>query len=127
MRVKKTVVIMLLAPTVLLAVPTRKVEIVAQVPLVAQVDSPSELDLAPGETRLVRIRVACNQAWLLTVRTDNPQIASSARHVGAAGGMTAPGHTFDMSLTCSHDAKGLQHAVLITQLMSGPIVVGLPH
>ncbi len=123
---KKLVVILWFAPTVLLAETTRKIEIVAQVPVVAQVDSPSELDLAPGETRTVTVRVACNQPWLLTVQAENPQIMASARHVGAAGGMSSSGHTFVVSLTCSADARGPQHTKLFTRLMSGPLVAGLP-
>jgi hypothetical protein len=127
MQGRNFIVILLFAPTVLLAEATRRVEIVAQVPLVAQVDSPGEMDLSPGETRLVTIRVACNQPWLLSVQTDNPQVATSARHVGAAGGMSASGHTFTVSLTCAAGANGPQHAALVTRLMSGAIVAGLPH
>ena len=123
---RKFIVILVCAPAVLLAEATRKVEIVAQVPLVAQVDSPGELDLSPGETRLVTIRVACNQPWLLSVQTDNPQVATSARHVGTAGGLSASGHTFVVSLTCAAGANGPQHAAVVTRLMSGAIVSGVP-
>ena len=84
------------------------------------------MDLDPGETRLITIRVACNQPWLLAVQADNPQIATSARHVGAAGGMASAGHTFTVALTCSSTAHGAQHATLATRLMSGPLVTGLP-
>ena len=120
------VVVLSLAPTVLLAESARKVEVVAQVPVVAQVDSPSEVDLEPGETRFITIRVACNQPWMLAVQADNPQIATSARHVGSAGGMSSDGHTFTVALTCLSAARGTQHTKLATRLLSGPLVTGLP-
>ena len=124
---KTSIVVLLLAPSALYAAAARRVDIVAQVPMVAQVESPAALELAPGETRSVTLRVACNQPWLLSVRTDNPMIRSTSRHCGSAGGMAASGHTFTIELTCAPEANGPQRTTLATQLISGPLVAGLPH
>lgn len=120
-------VLFLLAPGVLLAGATRRVDVAAQVPVVAQVESPSTLELAPGETRMVTIRVACNQPWLLTLQTDNPQIRTARRYAGSAGGMAAAGNTFAITLTCAPEALGLQRTTLATRLVTGPLVAVLPH
>ncbi len=123
---KKIVFVLLLAPTLLQAESAHKIKVVAEVPLVAQVDSPpSVVGLAPGETRLVTIRVACNQAWLLEVQTDNPQVRVEGRFAGHAGGMAAPGHTFTVALSCAAGAAGPQVAQLTTRLASGPLAAGL--
>jgi hypothetical protein len=127
MPAKPIVVVLLIAPTVLLATPAKKVEVVADVPLVAQVDSPATVELLPGETRLVTLRIACNQPWLVAVQTDNPQIRATGQHAGNAGGMAARGHTFLVTLTCSPDAVGPQRTTLATRLVSGPLAAGLTH
>jgi hypothetical protein len=118
-------VLILCTAKALSSAPARRVEIVAAVPLVARIEAPSEIALAPGETRTVTIRVACNQSWLVTLHTDNPHIRPSSRRVGSPGGMSAAGHDFTMLLTCSATAPGPQHAHLATQLVSGSIVAGL--
>ena len=120
------VIPLLLVPTLLLATETRRVEVEVQVPLVTQVECPSSLELSPGETRWVTVRIACNQPWLFAVRTDNPLVGSAAPHAGSAGGMAARGHTFRVMVTCAAEANGPQSATLVTQLVSGPLVAGLP-
>ncbi len=60
------------------------------------------------------------------VRTDNPRITHSGCHSGSAGGMTATGHTFAVTLTCAADADGPERIAAVTQLISGPLVAGLP-
>jgi hypothetical protein len=109
----------------LVAAPARRVEIVAAVPPVTQVDAPGEIDLAPGETRVVHVRVACNQSWLVSLRTDNPHIRPVGRRVGAPGGMSAAGHDFTVQLACSPNAPGPQSAQLAAQIITGPFVAGL--
>ena len=123
---KAILLFMLFAPGALFATTTRRVEVTTVVPLIAEVESPGEVELAPGETRTVTLRVACNLPWLLAVQTDNSRITSSDRHTGSAGGMTAAGHTFTVTLTCAADADGPQRTALVTQLISGPLVAGLP-
>jgi hypothetical protein len=125
-RFKAVIVFVLLAPGVLLATPVRRVEVVASVPLVAHVEAPGALILAPGETRRVTLRVACNQPWLLNVSSGNPQVRASGHQVGTAGGMAAAGHTCTFILSCAPDARGPQRATLATELISGPLVAGLP-
>ena len=122
----KAVLSLLVLPGALLAGASRRVEVVSTVPLVSQVDHPGEVQLAPGESREVTVRVACNQPWLITVQVDNPSISSSGRQIGSAGGMSASGHTFAVTLSCAADAAGPQHATFVTQLISGPLVAGLP-
>jgi hypothetical protein len=126
MSTKAILLCMLVAPGALLAATTRRVEVTTVVPLIAEVESPGEVELAPGETRTVTLRVACNLPWLLAVQTDNPRITPSGHHTGSAGGMTAVGHTFVVTLTCAADADGPQRTALVTQLVSGPLVAGLP-
>ena len=118
---------LLLAPSLLLAAESRRVEVVAQVALVTQIECPAMLELAPGETRQVIVRVACNQPWLLAVQTDNALVHSAGHHTGSAGGLAATSHTFVVTLTCSPDADGPQRTALVTQLVSGPLVAGLRH
>lgn len=125
MREKRGFFVLLLAPGVLLAAVARRVEVVAQVPLVSHVETPGVLELTPGETCLVTVRVACNQPWLLGVQTDNPHIRSTGRHAGSAGGMAAAGHTCTIMLTCAPEAVGPQRTTLITGLISGPLAAGL--
>jgi hypothetical protein len=102
------------------------VDLVAQVPIVAQVEAPGMLELFPGETRVVTLRVACNQPWLLSVHSENPQIKSIGRHVGCPGGMAAAGNSVTVVLTCSPEADGPQRTTLSTRLVSGPLVAALP-
>jgi hypothetical protein len=122
----KAILFLLVMPGALLAGASRRLEVVSTVPLVSQVEHPGEVQLAPGETCTVTLRVACNQPWLLAVQTDNPRITPSGRHTGSAGGMMAAGHTFAVTLTCAADAAGPQRTALVTQLISGPLVAGLP-
>lgn len=113
------------AGTGLVAAPARRVEVIAAVPLVAQVDAPREIALAPGETRTVHVRVACNQSWLVSLQADNPHIRPSGRRVGAPGGMNAAGHDFTVQLSCSPNAPGPQSAQLAAQIITGSFVAGL--
>jgi len=126
MQVKPMVVFLLLFPAALWAEASRRIEIVAEVPPISQVESPGVVELMPGESRRVWIRVASNQAWLLSVQSDNPLIRCVGRQAGSAGGMGAPGPTCEVLLTCSADARGPQAARLSSQLITGPFVGGLP-
>lgn len=126
MRRTKAIVVVLLAPSVLLAASVRRVEVVAEIPLIAHVEAPGEQTLVPGETRRVTLRVACNQPWRLAVHTGNPQIRASRHQVGSAGGLAAAGHSCTFLLTCAADAVGPQHTLLAPELISGPLVAGLP-
>ena len=125
MFVKIIVVGAIVTPSVLLADASRRVDVVIEVPLVAQVDGPAAVRLEPGESRRFAMRVACNQPWLLSVQTDNPLIQVAGRHKGHAGGMNAPGNTFWVTLKCSPAAEGAQQTQLTTRLASGPLAAGL--
>jgi hypothetical protein len=125
MRGKIFVVVSLITPACLWAETTRRVEIAAIVPLVAHVDCPAELELAPGEVRRVTLRVACNQPWLLAVQTDNPHVRVSGQQRGHAGGMAAAGNTFAVTLTCAPSAHGPQRTRLATRLSSNPFATGI--
>jgi len=124
---KFLLVLLGLTPAALLAANARPVNLVGQVPLLARVECPPIVELAPGETRIVIIRVACNQPWLFDVQTDNPQVRASGRYAGSAGGMEAPGHTLSIILTRAPGAVGPQRTTLITRLVSGSMVPYLPH
>ena len=119
------VVLILCTVKTLAASPARRVEIVAAVPPVAQVDAPHAIALAPGETRTVAVRVACNQSWLVTLHSDNPLVRSVGRRAGKPGGMTATGHDFTVTLTCAATAPGPQYAQLATQVVTGALVAGV--
>ena len=125
MKKKALIVPLILAPTLLLAAEVRRVNVVAMVPLVTQIECPARHELSPGETREVTVRVACNQSWLLAVLSDNPLVQTTGPHKGAAGGMDAAGNTFTVTLTCAGAAVGQQRTNLATQLVSGPLVAGL--
>ena len=125
MRVKILLVGVIVAPVVLWADASRRVDVVLEVPVVAQVDGPAAVRLEPGESRSLTMRVACNQPWLLNVQTDNPLIQVTSRHKGRAGGMGAPGNTFSITLTCAAAAAGSQVTQLTTRLASGPLAAGL--
>jgi hypothetical protein len=95
--------------------------------VISQIEVPAAIDMAPGETRAVTIRVACNQAWLLNVQTDNPQIRMTGRYFGTPGGTGATGHVFEITLTCAPGSKGPQHTTLAARLVPNtPIAALLP-
>ncbi len=108
---------LLLVPGSVPAGVSRRVDVVAQVPPVYHVEGPTIVDMAPGESRAVTIQVACNQAWVLAVSTDNPQVSVSGRYSGTPGGTAATGHIFPITLVCAAGAKGPQHATLTARLL----------
>lgn len=115
------------ATTGISAEAARRIHLVAEVPLVAQVETPAAFELAPGETRSLTVRVACNQPWLLVVLAGNPLVHTAGRHAGPAGGMAAAGNTFTVTVSCDPAATGPQKVALATQLVSGPLVAGLAY
>jgi hypothetical protein len=117
--------VVILVPRVLDAAAVQKVDVKAQVPLVAKIECPSSLELAPGETRRMTVRVACNQSWLLAVASDNPFIRATGRYTGRAGGMASKGNSFEVTMICSPEATGRQSTELSARLVSGPLVAGL--
>jgi hypothetical protein len=96
--------------------PTAAVRVTVRVPLVASVEGPAQVVLAPGELVRVRVRVAANLPWVLSVRSRNAQVFLPAPLTGPAGG--AAENYRDMEVRCSPQAPGPQTVDLVYTLVT---------
>ena len=97
-------------------VPVRApVRVTASVPLVAAVEGPDQVELAPGEVAHIRVCVLANVPWLLRIHSPNACAQEAGPLSGSPGGMTA--NTRQVDIACSPDASGRQTIALVYTLM----------
>src|SRR6478609_1003091 len=91
------------------------VRVEVRVPLVAAVDGPAQVVLAPGEVARIRVRVLANVPWLLDIHSPNTCAVCSAPLCGPPGGETV--NSRDVEICCSPEAPGPQTIALVYTLM----------
>jgi hypothetical protein len=91
------------------------VQVVANVPLVARVEGPESIVLAPGATARISVRVAANVGWMLDVHSPNAFALRPPTLRGPAGGANA--NSCEMAIGCSARAPGQQTITLVYTLM----------
>jgi hypothetical protein len=91
------------------------VQVMASVPLVARVEGPESIVLAPGATARISVRVAANVGWRLDVHSPNAFALRPATLRGPAGGASA--NTGEIAIGCSERAPGPQTITLVYTLM----------
>lgn len=90
------------------------VNIRARVETIAHVEGPAAIELAPGESRAVSVRIASNVPWQLNVAAGNPAIrAQAAIHQGGRGGFSTSGNTLEIVFSCEPSATGAQSGSII--------------
>jgi hypothetical protein len=89
------------------------VQVQARVEVTAKASGPVSIELEPGESRTMTVRIAANIPWRLAVATDNPAIrAVASETTGHRGGYSAPGNTLQVEFLCDPSAPGKQVAVV---------------
>ena len=91
------------------------VRVTASIPLIAAVDGPDQVELAPGEVAHIRVCVLANVPWLLRIHSPNACAQEAAPLSGLPGGSTV--NTREVDITCSPDASGRQTIALVYTLM----------
>lgn len=91
------------------------VQVAARVPLVAAVDGPAQVVLAPGEVVRVRVRVSTNVRWVLDVYSPNVHAMLPASVNGTPGGTAE--NSREVLVGCSSQAEGPQTIALVYTLM----------
>lgn len=91
------------------------VHVTANVPLVAAVEGPAQVVLAPGEVARIRVCVLANIPWTLRIHSLNACALELAPLNGSPGGATA--NSRDVEISCSPQAAGRQTIALIYTLM----------
>src|SRR3954471_16143668 len=105
-----------LLPTVLLGTGTRvPVQVMARVPLIAAVDGPGQVVLAPGGVARIEVSVVANVPWVLAVHSPNAWVSGAITLSGPPGGATA--NRREVEIGCSSQAAGPQTITLIYTLM----------
>ena len=110
-------ILLFLLPTALFGAGTTQVSVrvVVNVPLVSEVEGPAQVVLAPGEVARIRVQVAANVPWDLSIQSPNASAQVPAPQSGSPGGKAA--NTRDMDIRCSPEASGPQTIALIYTLM----------
>lgn len=104
---------LMLAGAGTVAAKSAPVQVQAKVGVTAKASGPASIELAPGESRTVTVRIATNIPWRLAVATDNPAIrAVSSETTGRPGGYSAPGNTLQIEFSCDPSASENQVAVV---------------
>ena len=107
---------LVLFPTALFGAGNRvSVRVTASVPLVAAVEGPAQVVLAPGEVARVRVSVLANVPWILSIQSPNAAVLEAATLSGQPGGAIA--NTRDVEIHCSARSGGRQIIALIYTLM----------
>jgi hypothetical protein len=91
------------------------VRVTANIPLVAAVEGPDQVVLAPGEVARIHVHVLANVPWFLSVQSPNDWAQMPSEISGPPGGMTA--NSRDVEICCSDHASGRQIIALIYTLM----------
>jgi hypothetical protein len=116
MFVRLSLVLGLLLPAALFGAGTRVREhVVMHVPLIAAVEGPAQVVLAPGEVAHIRVSVLANVSWILSIRSPNDCAQCPATLSGQPGGVAANGR--DVDICCSSAAPGQQTIALVYTLM----------
>ncbi len=114
--VRLSLVLGLLLPAALFVAGTRVREhVVVHVPLIAAVEGPAQVVLAPGETAHIKVSVLANVSWLLSIHSPNECAQCPATLSGQPGGVTANGR--DVDISCASEAPGRQTIALVYTLM----------
>jgi len=92
-----------------------QVRVEMHVPLVATVDGPSQVVLAPGEFTRIRVDVLANIPWMLSIQSPNAWVSETPVLSGPPGGSTI--NRRDVEISCSPQARGPQTIALIYTLM----------
>lgn len=86
-----------------------EVRVHSKVDAVAQMAGPASIELVPGESREVTIKVAANFPWRLSLGSANPTITSDLSELsGRAGGFAKTGNTIKVLFRCDPAAAGPQ-------------------
>jgi len=113
---RSSFLLLALFPAILLgATPKVGVQVTAQVPLVAAVEGPERVVLAPGEVARIRVQVSANVPWTLGVHSPNAAARRPVTLSGPAGGAIA--NSREVEIACSPLASGPQTIALIYTLM----------
>ncbi|HUG12969.1 MAG TPA: hypothetical protein VMM36_18270 [Opitutaceae bacterium] len=89
--------------------PAVEVRVHSKVEAVAHMTGPASIELAPGESREVTIKVAANFPWRLSFGSANPTITSDLFELsGRAGGFEKAGNTIKVFFRCDPAAAGPQ-------------------
>lgn len=90
-----------------------QVQVQSRVELTAKTSGPVSIELMPGESRTVTVRIAANVPWRLAVSADNPAIHTVASEAtGRPGGYAAPGNTLQIEFACDPAAERKQVAIV---------------
>jgi hypothetical protein len=86
-----------------------EVRVLSKVEAVAHMAGPASIELAPGESREVTIKVAANFSWRLSLGSANPTITADLSELnGRAGGFAKSGNTVTVLFRCDPAAIGPQ-------------------
>jgi hypothetical protein len=86
-----------------------EVRVLSKVEAVAHLAGPASIELVPGESREVTIKIAANFPWKLSLGSANPKITSELSELnGRAGGFAKTGNTITVSFRCDPAAAGPQ-------------------
>ena len=86
-----------------------EVRVLSKVEAVAHMAGPASIELVPGESREVTIKVAANFPWRLSLGSANPTITSDLSELsGRPGGFAKTGNTITVLFRCDPDASGPQ-------------------
>jgi hypothetical protein len=103
----------MLAGTGTVAAKSAPVQVEAKVEVTAMASGPVSIELEPGESRTVTVRIAANIPWRLAVATDNPAIrAVASETTGRRGGYSAPGNTVQVEFLCDPSVSEKQVGVV---------------
>jgi hypothetical protein len=93
------------------------VRVTVSIPLVAAVEGPAQVVLAPGEIARIRVGVLANVPWVLGIHSPNASatIRESTALCGQPGGVTA--NRREVDICCSPQASGSQTIALIYTLL----------
>lgn len=106
----------LLFPSVLCGTGTHvPVRVTVRVPLVAAVDGPAQVVLAPGEAVRIRVSVMANVPWILGINSPNAFAREPAPLTGLPGSAIA--NSREVDICCSPQASGPQTIALVYTLM----------
>ena len=96
------------------------IRVTVSVPVVLQVDGPTQVRISPGSTARVRVRIAANCRWQLALRVHNAYVYPAAGpFVGGPGGWNDAQHTFEVPVRCDPDSPGPQSVDIEYVLITG--------
>jgi hypothetical protein len=105
-----------LFPTMLFAAGSRvAVHVTVRVPLIASVEGPAQVVLAPGESTRIHVGVMTNVPWILAIHSPNTSALQVSTLSGSPGSVAA--NSREVEICCSPDASGRQVIDLIYTLM----------